>query len=194
MTKESTTPSAGPKGNNLPSGQHYNLNVIGVPKEKAADIARQLQQTVSTAASSAASDASRAASSKYSADMQLRAEELRAKTAAASAAASRMDANERKVNDKYIAAGNGEARVLSDIAKERSSKEYLDLARTAALPESGSDMIKKQRSDAIVRLDAINKEHSKRASEAASRTKFYERQVMGDAAPTGAAADPLGLR
>jgi hypothetical protein len=137
---------------------------------------------------SAASDKSRSDSSKLTAELNLKAEKIRAKTAAARDNQSRLDANGRQLNDKYIAAGNGEARVLSDIAKERSADDYKELIRLSRLPESGSDAIKKQRSDAITRLNVIDEEHSTRASKAAKRTKFYERQVMGDEAP-----EPTGM-
>ena len=89
-------------------------------------------------------------------------------------------------------ASSDAANILNKIAIERSSKEYQELTRLAALPESGSDMIKKQRSDAIARLDAINKEHSKRSSEAEQRANVFRQKATGEAAP--AAADPLGLR
>jgi hypothetical protein len=157
-------------------------------KEKAADSARQLQQTLSTAASSAASDASREKTSRYTADLQLEAEKIRAKTAAASAAASRLDANERKLNDQYIAAGNSAARTYADVAKERSADDYKELIRLSALPEAGSDIIKKQRSDAITRLGVINKDHEKRVDRADKLVKQYEQKVLGDAAPTGMSA------
>jgi len=132
---------------------------------------------------SAASDASRERSSKLTAELNLKGEQIRAKTAAASLNQNRLDANARKLNDQYIAVGKGEERVLSEISKERSSKEYQDLDRLANLPESGSDAIKKQRQDAIDRRNKIDKEHATRAKTAADRTKFYERQVMGDEAP-----------
>jgi hypothetical protein len=132
---------------------------------------------------SAASDASRERSSKLTAELNLKGEQIRAKTAAANLNQNRLDANSRKLNDQYIAVGKSEERVLSEISKERSSKEYQDLDRLANLPESGSDAIKKQRQDAIDRRNKIDKEHATRAKTAADRTKFYERQVMGDEAP-----------
>lgn len=160
-----------------------NLKEATALKKDAAQTAMHLQQSFATQQTAAASDASRERSSRLTGELQLEAEKIRAKTAAASANASRLDANERKLNDQYIAVGKAEERALSDIAKERSSKEYLDLARTAALPESGSDMIKTQRKGAIDRLDKIDKEHITRAKTAADRTKFYERQVIGEATP-----------
>jgi hypothetical protein len=152
-------------------------------KQKAGATATDLYKIYVQSEISSASDASRERSSKLTAELNYKGEQLRAKTAAASAANSRLDANERKLNEQYIGAGNGEARVLSELAKERSSKEYLDLQRLANLPESGSETIKKQRQDALDRLDKIDKEHATRAKTAADRTKFYERKVMGDDAP-----------
>jgi hypothetical protein len=152
-------------------------------KEKAGALATDYYKIFVQSEISAASDKSRSDSSRLTAELNYKGEQLRAKTAAASAANSRLDANERKLNDQYIAVGKSEERVLSELAKERSSKEYLDLQRLANLPESGSETIKKQRQDALDRLDKIDKEHATRAKTAADRTKFYEQKVMGDEAP-----------
>jgi hypothetical protein len=152
-------------------------------KKEAGALATDLYKVYVQSEISSASDASRERSSKLTAELNLKGEEIRAKTAAANLNQNRLDANARKLIDQYIAVGKGEERVLSEISKERSSKEYQDLDRLANLPESGSDAIKKQRQDAIDRRNTIDKEHATRAKTAADRTKFYERQVMGDAAP-----------
>jgi len=161
-------------------------------KKEAGALATDLYKIYVQSEISSASDASRAASSKYTADTQLKAEQLRSDASAAERKQRGADAADFKKLELWRNASSDAANILNKIANERSSKEYQELTRLAALPESGSDTIKKQRSDAIVRLDAINKEHSKRASEAEQRANVFRQKATGEAAP--AAADPLGLR
>ena len=161
-------------------------------KKEAGALATDLYKVYVQSEISSASDASRERSSKYTADTQLKAEKLRSDALAAERKQRGADAADFKKLELWRNASSDAANILNKIAIERSSKEYQELTRLAALPESGSDMIKKQRSDAIARLDAINKEHSKRSSEAEQRANVFRQKATGEAAP--AAADPLGLR
>ena len=152
-------------------------------KEKAAENARQLQQSLSTAASSAASDASRERSSKYTADQQRIAEEIRSAQAAAERAQRRGDTAEAKKYQDYTTLARNEEIVLARIASERSDKDYQALQQKANMPDTVKGPAKIQRDEAIAKMKVIEDGWATRKKDAANRTEAARLRATGEAAP-----------
>jgi hypothetical protein len=155
-------------------------------KKEAGALATDLYKIYVQSEISSASDASRAASSKYTADMQLKAEEVRSATAAADRAQRRGDEAEAKKYRDYSVFAKDEETVLSRIAAERSAKDYQALQQKANMPDTVTGPAKVQRDEAIAKMKVIEDGWATRAKSAADRTAAAKVRAVGeaDAAPT----------
>jgi len=168
-------------------------------KKEAGALATDLYKIYVQSEISSASDASRAASSKYTADIQLKAEEVRSATAAADRAQRRGDEAEAKKYRDYSVFAKDEETVLSRIAAERSAKDYQALQQKANMPDTVTGPAKVQRDEAIAKMKVIEDGWATRAKSAADRTAAAKVRAVGEAAPASTnkgsgKADPLGLR
>jgi hypothetical protein len=155
-------------------------------KKEAGALATDLYKIYVQSEISSASDASRAASSKYTADMQLKAEEVRSATAAADRAQRRGDEAEAKKYRDYSVFAKDEETVLSRIAAERSAKDYQALQQKANMPDTVTGPAKVQRDEAIAKMKVIEDGWATRAKSAADRTAAAKVRAVGEteAAPT----------
>lgn len=156
-------------------------------KKEAGALATDLYKVYVQSEISSASDASRAASSKYTADMQLKAEEVRSATAAAERAQKRGDEAEAKKYRDYSVFAKDEETVLARIAAERSAKDYQALQQKANMPDTVTGPAKTQRDEAIAKMKVIEDGWATRAKSAADRTAAAKVRAVGEteAAPTG---------
>jgi hypothetical protein len=159
-------------------------------KEKAADRAMTLNNYLTQQQTSAASDASRERSSKYTADQQRISEEIRSAQAAADRAQRRGEAGEAKKYQDYTTVAKNEEIVLARIASERSDKDYQKLQQQASMPDTVTGPAKKQRDEAIAKMQVIEEGWATRKKDAATRTEAAKIRATGEAtpAPTGMSA------
>jgi hypothetical protein len=152
-------------------------------KKEAGALATDLYKVYVQSEISSASDASRAASSKYSADMQLKAEEVRAAAAAADRAQRRGADEEEKKYRNYSVIAKNEENVLARIASERSDKDYQALQQKANMPDTVTGPAKTQRDEAIAKMKVIEDGWATRKKDAAARTEAARLRATGEAAP-----------
>jgi len=152
-------------------------------KKEAGALATDLYKIYVQSEISSASDASRAASSKYTADMQLKAEEVRSAQAAADRAQRRGAEEEEKKYRNYSVIAKNEENVLARIASERSDKDYQALQQKANMPDTVTGPAKVQRDEAIAKMKVIEGGWATRAKDAAARTEAAKLRATGEAAP-----------
>ena len=109
-------------------------------KLKAAEDMKALQAKFVDYQSRRESDASSAATSKYTADMQFRSEQLRSQTSALDRAARRETDKDNKVFGQWQAAAKTEADVLGRIQREENDKQHMEDLKAVKLGlQTGTD-------------------------------------------------------
>ena len=129
---------------------------------------------------------------KYTADMHLRGDEIRAKSAAADRALNRNNADEAKKYSQFQTAADQERRVLSDISREESGKAHQgDIAivkQYSMLPPEQLDknpQIKEQLNQAKINIANREKEWNSQIENAKRNTDLAYSRAMGNQSDKG---------
>jgi hypothetical protein len=170
-----------------------NMKEARALKEKAADRALQLNQTLSQAKSAENVANIQRESSKYSSDAQTRIAELRERSAHADRVASRQNANDNKAFSQFQSATQQEINVNNRVATEENGKQHLadvklindaKLMKPADMPEGYSAKI----AEAQKRIENREKNWTSQIEAAKKNTElaFSRVKVPESAAPAPA--------